>query len=106
MYEQYVIMREGYLKAMITGCAHPGIINLAGQLIQSSMGLGLDLLLGGFHFMNSDSQQVEQAANDLKVMGVKRVAPCHCSGDLGKEIFKSVFKENYLDVGAGSEVFL
>ena len=43
----------------------------------------------------------------LKVMvkgkGVEKVAPCHCSGDLARKMFKEAFQENYIEVGVGAD---
>jgi 7,8-dihydropterin-6-yl-methyl-4-(beta-D-ribofuranosyl)aminobenzene 5'-phosphate synthase len=32
---------------------------------------------------------------------VEFVAPCHCTGDLGREIFAQVFGKRFIDVRAG-----
>ena len=32
------------------------------------------------------------------------VAPCHCSGDLARNMFKEAFGDNYIDVGVGKTI--
>jgi 7,8-dihydropterin-6-yl-methyl-4-(beta-D-ribofuranosyl)aminobenzene 5'-phosphate synthase len=34
-------------------------------------------------------------------MGIQKVAPCHCTGDRAKAMFKSKYGENFVKAGAG-----
>ena len=95
--------REGPI--LITGCAHPGIakVCLAAEKI---VGTPLFLVLGGFHFYRSKEPEVRKLAGELAQVGMKWIAPCHCTGDRGMMILRETFGETLVDVKAGSEIGL
>ena len=45
-------------------------------------------------------------AEELLQMGVKRIAPCHCTGDKNRQIFEDVFGPMFADARAGSVIEL
>jgi len=86
---------------VITGCAHPGIATI----VRAAMALypeePVDLLLGGFHLLRSGETTLRHVAAELLALGVRRVAPTHCSGDLTREVFKEIFGLHYIEAGVG-----
>lgn len=38
-------------------------------------------LFGGFHLFRSSIKKIQKISDSLKQMGVKAIAPCHCTGD-------------------------
>jgi metal-dependent hydrolase (beta-lactamase superfamily II) len=58
------------------------------------------LVLGGFHLAAAEPARVQAIAGDLRKL-TKRVGPCHCTGEKAREMFKDVFKEDYVDIKAG-----
>lgn len=46
-HEQYLLLREGAKRVLISGCSHRGILNIAGWFRP-------DVLVGGFHFKHLD----------------------------------------------------
>jgi 7,8-dihydropterin-6-yl-methyl-4-(beta-D-ribofuranosyl)aminobenzene 5'-phosphate synthase len=97
--EQSLIIHTDEGLIVITGCAHPGII----QIVQKVRTLHTDsilLLLGGFH-LSADHTELTSIATALKELGVGHVGPCHCSGDAAREVFKAEFGPRYIEVGAG-----
>jgi 7,8-dihydropterin-6-yl-methyl-4-(beta-D-ribofuranosyl)aminobenzene 5'-phosphate synthase len=40
----------------------------------------------------------------IKKFGAAKVAPTHCSGDLARNLFKANFKDNFIEIGTGSEI--
>jgi 7,8-dihydropterin-6-yl-methyl-4-(beta-D-ribofuranosyl)aminobenzene 5'-phosphate synthase len=59
--------------------------------------------MGGFHLTGASESTILSIIEQLKALGVKKVAPCHCSGDLARKLFKEKFGEDYLEVGVGSD---
>jgi 7,8-dihydropterin-6-yl-methyl-4-(beta-D-ribofuranosyl)aminobenzene 5'-phosphate synthase len=59
--------------------------------------------MGGFHLTGASESTILSIIEQLKALGVKKVAPCHCSGDLARKLFKEEFGEDYLEVGVGSD---
>jgi len=79
---------------VITGCAHPGVVNIVkkAQEIEKT----IYIVLGGFHL--GDGRAV---IKEFKALGVKKVAPCHCTGDLAIGQFREEYKDNFIANGVG-----
>jgi 7,8-dihydropterin-6-yl-methyl-4-(beta-D-ribofuranosyl)aminobenzene 5'-phosphate synthase len=88
---------------VITGCAHPGIVNVVGRA-RELYGDGVQLLMGGFHLRGARDAELENIAAVLREMGVRYVGPCHCSGERARELFAEEFGELCVEVGVGKIV--
>jgi len=85
---------------VITGCAHPGIVNIverAKELLQKEV----YLVLGGFHLSGASDPELKSIINNFRKIGVQKVAPCHCSGDRCRQLFGEGYKENFIENGVG-----
>jgi 7,8-dihydropterin-6-yl-methyl-4-(beta-D-ribofuranosyl)aminobenzene 5'-phosphate synthase len=85
---------------VLTGCAHPGIV----EIVERSLALtGQEILLvaGGFHLMSDYGSSIRNIALKLKDLGVRHVAPTHCSGGEARQVFSSVFGKRFLHGGVG-----
>jgi len=100
--EQSLIIKTTKGLVVITGCAHPGVVNIV-EKAQNLFKEDVYLLLGGFHLSNEKPVMIKEIANKINEMGVNKVAPCHCSGDNAREIFAQVFKENFILAGVGKK---
>ena len=89
---------------LITGCSHStveAIIRAAKQYTGSN----IELVEGGFHLLPYDAAYISNIAHLMKDdLGVRRVAPAHCTGNLAFKIFRDVYGENYNYAGVESEV--
>jgi 7,8-dihydropterin-6-yl-methyl-4-(beta-D-ribofuranosyl)aminobenzene 5'-phosphate synthase len=103
--EQSLLVRASELFVIITGCAHPGIVNIAAKAREIA-GTGIYLAMGGFHLTGASSSQISYIAEELLELGVQSIAPCHCSGDQARKLFKDRFGPNYVDSGVGTEIAL
>lgn len=86
---------------VITGCAHPGIVEITTKAKDLS-GVSPYFVLGGFHLRQHSDQAVRKIVTDLKSMGVTMVFPTHCTGDKARAIFREEFGENCVLGGMGS----
>ncbi len=84
---------------VFTGCSHPGIVNIIKKA--KSLHNDIGLVAGGFHLLHKSKSEIEDIAEQIKDIGVEMVLPTHCTGDLGKEIFKDKFGDTYSECGAG-----
>jgi 7,8-dihydropterin-6-yl-methyl-4-(beta-D-ribofuranosyl)aminobenzene 5'-phosphate synthase len=85
---------------VITGCAHPGIVEMvrrAGQIGES----GVYLVLGGFHLGGASSHRVAGIIAAFREMGVQKVAPCHCTGDQAIAQFSAEYGDDFIQNGVG-----
>jgi len=101
--EESLIIKTSRGLILITGCAHPGIVNVvrrAKELVSSEV----YLVLGGFHLCWMNLSQVKKIIRGVKKEGVQKVAPCHCSGDLARKQFKEVYGKDFILVGIGKTI--
>ncbi|WP_456469327.1 MBL fold metallo-hydrolase [Archaeoglobus sp.] len=90
-------------RIMFVGCSHPGIILMAREAFERYG--KLELIVGGMHLFGITDYKIESIAKELKKF-TKRIAPCHCTGDEGRKIFRDVFGERFVEAKAGSVIVL
>jgi len=89
---------------LVTGCSHSGIEAIVRQT-RATVGKEIQLVIGGFHLLPDSAAEIRRLAQTLKQdLGVRRVAPAHCTGMLAFKIFREVYGENFVTAGLGSEV--
>lgn len=101
--EESLIIRTSKGLIVITGCAHPGIVDIverAKELIKSDV----YMVLGGFHLCWMNLSQVKEVIKGVKGAGCKKVAPCHCSGDLARKQFEKVYGNDFILIGVGKTI--
>ena len=98
--EQSLIIDDDYPK-VISGCGHFGIDNIT-QKAKDIIQKDIRFALGGFHLMSSNEDEITKTIDNLKELGIQKVLPTHCTGDLAIDMFRDSFKENCLEGGAGS----
>jgi 7,8-dihydropterin-6-yl-methyl-4-(beta-D-ribofuranosyl)aminobenzene 5'-phosphate synthase len=91
---------EGFL--LLTGCSHPGIVEIAKKAV-TICGEELFLIVGGFHLYKSADERIIEVAEELKRF-TRFVAPCHCTGEREIEIFKEIWKDRFVEAAAGVEI--
>jgi 7,8-dihydropterin-6-yl-methyl-4-(beta-D-ribofuranosyl)aminobenzene 5'-phosphate synthase len=85
---------------VVTGCAHPGVVNVVREAKDLLDG-DVHLVLGGFHLCWMNPLQVTNIVKGVRNEGVEQVAPCHCSGDLARSTFERVYGDDFILVGVG-----
>jgi 7,8-dihydropterin-6-yl-methyl-4-(beta-D-ribofuranosyl)aminobenzene 5'-phosphate synthase len=88
---------------LITGCAHPGIVNIV-TAARAILGSDVYFVLGGFHLGSMGGKDLAEIIKAFKKLNVTSVGPCHCSGDTARRLFKIAFGSRYVDIGAGSVI--
>ena len=103
--EQSLIIRTERGLIVITGCAHPGIVNIvnaAKDLVKED----ILLVMGGFHLEWATKGRIEKIISAFKRLGVQNVGLCHGSGDKARSLFEEHSGKNYMNVGAGKVITL
>jgi len=98
--EQSLIVKTKKGIIVITGCAHPGIleiVKMAKDLIKDDV----LLVIGGYHLGGKGKGEIEEIIKGFRKLGVRYVGPCHCTGDKARQLFEQDYQENYIDVGVG-----
>ena len=89
--------------AVVVGCSHPGVEKIleAASKIDSR----LYTVTGGFHLVLARHSEVQRTADVLHdALGIERVAPGHCTSELGFTVFMDRFKERFDRAGLGSVI--
>ena len=101
--EQALVIETDEGLVVITGCAHPGVVNVVREA-KRLRGGDVHLVLGGFHLCWLNVFQIKGVVDGVKEEGVEMVAPCHCSGDLARSTFGDAYGENFIPVGVGKRL--
>jgi 7,8-dihydropterin-6-yl-methyl-4-(beta-D-ribofuranosyl)aminobenzene 5'-phosphate synthase len=99
--EQSLAIRIAKGIVVITGCAHPGIVNILEKAKKSFPDESIYLAMGGFHLHNQSKSEIDKKINTLVKMEILNVGPCHCSGDDARKMFNEVYGDNYIENGVG-----
>lgn len=91
--------------AVVVGCSHPGIEKILEQA--ATIDPDLYTALGGFHLVRTSREDVEATVDQLHdALELERVAPAHCTSELGFAMFLERFAERYDRVGVGAVIEL
>ncbi len=102
--EQTLIVRTEQGIIVITGCAHPGIVNIV-KKAKDLLKEDVLLVMGGFHLMGQSQGSIEKIISQFRNLGVHFVGPCHCSGDTTRQLFQREYDENYINIGVGKVIY-
>jgi 7,8-dihydropterin-6-yl-methyl-4-(beta-D-ribofuranosyl)aminobenzene 5'-phosphate synthase len=85
---------------IVTGCSHPGIVNIL-KLAKQIMDRPIYLVFGGFHLMDKSDAELQKVLESFKELKVEKCGATHCTGDKAIAMFKKAFGENYVPMGTG-----
>ncbi len=103
--EQALVIRTQHGLVVLTGCAHPGIVNILKEVRRLHEDKLL-LVIGGFHLEWVTRWRVETILRIFQGYGVRYVAPTHCSGEKTRRLFEEGYEPGYLDAGVGKRITL
>ena len=78
--EIVLILREVGGLAIVTACAHSGILNIVAD-VSERFNLPIVSVIGGLHLTGATQERIFRTLAELKALGVQKVLPCHCSGE-------------------------
>jgi len=90
---------------VITGCAHPGVLQMV-QVARELSLAGVCGVMGGFHMKGFSAKQIGLVVGGLRETGISVGLPCHCSGDLTRQMMGESFEGEYKETGVGARVQL
>ena len=91
--------------AVIVGCSHPGIDKILSAAARIDPRLYTSI--GGFHLVATPETEIRRVASVLHDnLRLQRVAPAHCTSELGFAAFMEKYKERYDRAGLGSIISL
>ena len=99
--EQALIVDTAEGLIVITGCAHPNVADMAEQA-QVYLGKDIYLLMGGFHLGGRSDAEIQAIIQRLQALGVKKLAPSHCTGDKAMRMFHEAWGDDFIEGGLGA----
>ena len=99
--EQALVVDTKAGLVVITGCAHPGIVNMLNIISKHFSDKQLYAVLGGFHLINKSPSVLNVIVDTFKDMGIKKAGPTHCTGSEAEEIFRRNYKDSFICMDAG-----
>jgi 7,8-dihydropterin-6-yl-methyl-4-(beta-D-ribofuranosyl)aminobenzene 5'-phosphate synthase len=101
--EQALVLELDRGLAVITGCAHPRITHIL-DVVRQRFESDVSLALGGFHLGGFDAAEIDAIICHFQNVGVRAVAPAHCTGDEAMSRFRDAFGDACIEMGAGREI--
>lgn len=98
--EQSLIVDTEKGPVVVTGCSHPGIVNIVKRANEIS-GESVYLVFGGFHLMRLPDDAIDGIISDFNQLGVKKCGATHCTGDRQIKRFEEAYQEDYVKIGTG-----
>lgn len=96
------VVEEGKT-VLLSGCSHSGIENMV-RYVKERFTSREIIPIGGFHMYSFSREEIERVIERLREMGVKRVYPGHCTGELGIKRFLEEFEGEEILAGKVLEV--
>lgn len=91
--------------AVMVGCSHPGVDKVLAEA--AKIDPRVYLVAGGFHLVLAPEEEVRRVAVVLDdSFKVQRVAPGHCTSELGFAVFMDRFKDRFDKAGVGTFISL
>lgn len=101
--EQSLIVETPQGLVVVTGCAHPGIARIV-ETAERLTGKRSHLLLGGFHLGGASRTGIQAVVARLRSLGVRKVAPSHCTGEAATALFRQAWGHDFVEAGLGAVI--
>jgi 7,8-dihydropterin-6-yl-methyl-4-(beta-D-ribofuranosyl)aminobenzene 5'-phosphate synthase len=101
--EQGLVVKTDKGAILIVGCAHPGVVKMA-EAAKRVAGERILLLMGGFHLEWTIGLKIKWIISELKKLGVRYVAPSHCTGERAKRLLDKGFSDFCISMGTGKVI--
>jgi 7,8-dihydropterin-6-yl-methyl-4-(beta-D-ribofuranosyl)aminobenzene 5'-phosphate synthase len=99
--EQALVVETEEGLVIITGCAHPGIVRIVEAAHAHRSGQPIALVMGGFHLKSASASEIARIIQAFRRLGVKKVAPSHCTGDAARSHFREAYGADFVEGGVG-----
>ncbi len=103
--EQGLVIKTENGGVLITGCGHPGVIEMVNKA-KEKLNIQVHTVVGGLHLLRTPENKVNAIASTLRQMGIKHICPTHCTGDKSIELLETSFGEGYISGGTGKEIII
>ncbi len=98
--EQSLVINTERGLVILTGCAHPGVVDIVKE-VKGMVNGSVYLVMGGFHLSDTGDDELGPVISSFRELGVEKAAPCHCSGERAGELFRKEYRDDYIANGVG-----
>jgi 7,8-dihydropterin-6-yl-methyl-4-(beta-D-ribofuranosyl)aminobenzene 5'-phosphate synthase len=99
--EQSLLLESSQGLVVLTGCAHPGIVEIV-RTAKRQRQSPVDFVTGGYHLNHLEGKELMETIGGMQDAGVRQVAPSHCTGDEAINLFRELWDDDFVDGGAGA----
>ncbi len=109
-HEQCLVVSQGNIRILLSGCAHHGIVNIM-ESYNQKYGNYPDIAISGFHLMRKnvysrqDVKEIIATADKLKEYPT-RFYTCHCTGEKPYETMKAIMGDKLSYIHCGDDICL
>jgi 7,8-dihydropterin-6-yl-methyl-4-(beta-D-ribofuranosyl)aminobenzene 5'-phosphate synthase len=105
MNELSLVIRTQRGLVVVVGCSHPGVEKILEEA--TNIDSRLYSVIGGFHLVRTPEPEVRRVARVLHdTLKIDRVAPAHCTSELGFKVFLEQFGDRFDRAGLGAVIQL
>jgi 7,8-dihydropterin-6-yl-methyl-4-(beta-D-ribofuranosyl)aminobenzene 5'-phosphate synthase len=101
--EQSLVLDTPRGLVILTGCAHPGIVEIVSR-VKTWLGKEIYLVMGGFHLEGQTAGELQRVGTALRDLGVQKIAPSHCTGEAASKVFRRMWGQDFLESGVGAVI--
>ena len=101
-----LVINTGEGLAVVTGCAHRGIVNTLRQAQKITGVERIHTVIGGTHLFRASEERLELTIADLQDFGIERLGVSHCTGALQAARLAQEFGDLFFFNNAGTSLVL
>ncbi len=106
IFEQSLAIKFLKRLTIITGCAHPGIINIMDVFKRRFEKEHIYSIMGGLHLKDNPRQINLKIVEELRASGIRKIVPMHCTGRKAVKMIRERFGRDCIMAGEGDIVDL
>lgn len=106
IFEQVLVIKSLKRLTIITGCAHPGIINIIDVVKGHFLKEQVYSILGGLHLKDNSREENLDIIEKLRETGIRKIVPMHCTGKHATKMIRERFGYGFVGAREGDTIEL
>ncbi|MGB7297385.1 MAG: MBL fold metallo-hydrolase [Candidatus Aminicenantales bacterium] len=101
--EQSLVLDTDRGLVLLTGCAHPRIVQIIAR-VRDMFKKDIFMALGGVHLAGFEKKEIQNIIREFRHSGVQKVGPAHCSGEEARALFLEEYEQDFIEMGVGKKI--